>query len=191
LCDCHGLDQQSCAARPGCVARTCPDCNGGQVFSSCANPGDPPSVCTQQCPAGCRGNADCTNGELCVAPGASLGCGACAVPQMTCASDGECGSGQICDVAQCTCNGAKSCVPGCAGTACPVGQVCGNSNRCLPQPCTGTTPGECPPFFRCNLAGSSPFCGRIPCTVDADCGGGFCVDAQCYGTLGMCAVPPA
>src|SRR5262249_29149195 len=123
-CSCHGLDESSCSARPSCTTNYCVGCDGAQRFSGCTGPGEAPPVCNDHC--GCHGNSDC-NGELCVVPGGSAGCGACQFPQ-SCTKDTECNAGYICDYVPCSCGGNKNdkgCVPSCASTGCAEGQTCG------------------------------------------------------------------
>jgi hypothetical protein len=187
LCDCSGLPESVCVSEEkslGCVPNYCPDCNGGQTFEGCSNPGGAGWACPNSCAQKtCHNDADCmSGGQFCLAPGAPLCGGACL--DQPCTTDGDCGSGTVCDFAPCSCsNSGKTCVPGCAQNGCPEGQFCGQSNHCLAQFCGMTV--DCPPQFEC----SSNQCQRKLCDGDSMCPGGYCVDNQCYSSMGTCATP--
>src|SRR5262249_41180739 len=138
----------------------------------------------------CRSDNDCMmQFQTCFAPGESVGCGACMVPQHPCQADAECtaqGPTAICDIGLCSCMGEKDCIAGCASdTACPEGATCGADPPCQARTCT--TPGDCPANFAC----TSNRCVRLTCTTDAACGGGVCVQGQCYSSFGFCSAQPA
>jgi hypothetical protein len=190
FCGCEGLSELQClAADPsmGCTATYCPDCDGKlTIWNSCGGPTSGAPFCPPpSCPGRCRAESDCAmTGGFCYAPGEPLGCGICMQPPP-CMSDAECGLGDICAIAPCTCTGESSCTPGCSSTGCPEGQTCGSSNHCIPLTC-----GQCPPHFLCGPT-SSGACVRQTCNADFDCGFGFCVKGECYDALGMCTFPPA
>lgn len=197
VCQCHGLDEKSClaaGATAACTPYYCPGCNGGQgAYGGCLGPTEKAGVCPGvPCPAGCRGSSDCSVGRICVAPGASPGCGVCQ-PGPSCSVDGDCGSGRVCELAPCSCSGSgRSCAPACTAGGCHAGESCGGDGHCAPTPCSSTA--QCPADFECVFppGPGSPHCQRRACTVDVDCGnGGYCVDQACYGALGACSLPPA
>jgi hypothetical protein len=193
-CNCNGLDEQSCIAAEssrGCTPGYCAACNGVKQFVQCLGPNQGPIVCEPPaCPPTCHEAKNCPNGEECVAPGASPGCGVCRIDPV-CNVDTDCGSGQVCDVAPCVCNNnGRICIQACQSAKdCGAGDACTNGH-CVPLPCSNTT--QCPPYFDCVVPPTSaaPQCQRRACSIDSECSGGFCVDGACYGALGMCTFPP-
>jgi hypothetical protein len=140
----------------------------------------------------CHTPADCPNGEMCLAPGEKLPCGMCFEPENTCAADPDCPEGTVCELVTggCTCYAATQCVPACnlpASTACPVGQACADSGRCVDQPCSADA--DCPWLFAC-VGVQAPVCARKACFLDDECGGGRCVEGACHEQLGSCVFPP-
>lgn len=140
-------------------------------------------------PGQCRSDADCNpaSAESCFPPGASPGCGACLIPDMVCADDTACTNpGEICEPAQCACNGEKTCVPGCAdASTCAVGQAC-EALRCVAKPCAGAA--DCPDNFDCAAGASGMRCARRACMNDAGCDG-TCVLGSCHDMPGTCSPP--
>ena len=136
----------------------------------------------------CRSDQDCasTPARLCLAPGQPPPCGICVQP-IACNIDSDCagnqlGAAMICDTATCTCDTAKSCVPGCSGDGdCANWQSCGLDHRCVGRSCGGGD--TCPANFVC---GSDSRCTRKPCSSDGDCHGA-CVKGACYDSPGACA----
>lgn len=194
---CDGLDEQSCVAGEttlGCTPEYCPACDGGHTFVGCFGPGEAHGVdcAAPVCNTGCHSANECSSNQECLPPGASPGCGACR-QGTDCTSDAACPSGQVCDVAECSCSATgKTCVPSCATTGCAVGESCGADGHCAPTPCASSA--QCPVDFDCVLppAGGGARCERRGCTVDGDCvPGNYCVDGGCYGALGMCSYPAA
>jgi hypothetical protein len=187
ICDCTKLSETSCIAEHaslGCIANYCPDCNGGKSFVSCSNPGGGGTACPIACAMmTCHVDTDCKSaGQFCLAPGAPLCGGACRT--QSCAGDGSCTAGDVCDFDPCACtNSGMVCVPGCSTAGCAEGQMCAQTNHCIAQFCS--TPSDCPAQFEC----SSNQCQRKLCNDDTMCPGGFCVKNQCYSTLGTCATP--
>jgi len=189
---CNGLDEKSCLAAKatlGCTATYCPDCHGSQTFSGCLGPNQGQGACPA-CPANTgRSSTDCTGGQLCVTPGGSAGCGVCTVSD--CTTDANCSPGLVCEPTPCACDGSgHTCTSGCQSpTDCREGQTCSN-HHCVPLTCTSTA--QCPKYFECVAPQGSngTQCARIACIGDGDCGGGYCIDGECYATLGICEYPP-
>jgi hypothetical protein len=182
-CSCDNLDENSCSARSNCTTNYCVGCDGVQRFSGCTGPGETAPACSNSCD--CRSGSDC-NGEICVVPGGSAGCGVCQFPQ-SCLKDSDCSAGTVCDTAACSCTGGKACVPACTSGSCSVGETCGSDGHCAAQACS--SPAQCPAFFDCVLLNGSSRCERRACTGDSGCNGGYCVDGGCYGSLGSCQWP--
>lgn len=139
---------------------------------------------------GCHTMSDCDGTGMCVAPGQSLGCGACMMPESSCANDAACQATNptsICKqstIDDCLCESAMICKPGCASDAsCATGEFCDADMHCKPKTCAADA--GCPPNFTC-AAGA---CKRSACVSDENCDG-FCVMSQCYATLGWCGWPP-
>jgi hypothetical protein len=104
----------------------------------------------------------------------------------TCASDADCaaqGAGLICQPGVCVCAGQMVCVPGCASdNDCALGEQCApTQHRCVPATCARDA--DCPPDFQCANG-----CHRRTCASDAACDG-YCVEGQCYASLGTCEFP--
>lgn len=185
VCDCTGLDEASCVANEkalGCFPFYCgaTDCSGAQAFITCLGPGVSAPACpvTSGCPGpGCRDNSDCTNG-ICQAPGSGpTGCTNCATPG--CSSDSDCGQNEVCSYVGCC--GGYECTSRCTSDAqCGAGLVCDSGGHCGPIACSGD--GGCPAGFYC----ASGLCGLRSCSSDGDCDGDYCVDGECYTSLGEC-----
>jgi hypothetical protein len=147
---------------------------------------------------GCRSSAVCLSFERCVAPGGFGGCGSCQYLEDECSADADCaarGPGLICKVLPpppCPCSGVSvlACLSACAAdTDCAMGERCAETGHCAATPCAGA--GECPAHFACTGGSESErTCARRDCSLDADCGAGFCVLGLCYGQLGSCEAPP-
>ena len=187
---CDGLDEKSCIASEstlGCTPDYCPDCHGGQSYVGCSGPNEGTGACPALCPAGCESTSQCSNGQVCFAPGQPLCGGACMIPPP-CTSDGDCSNGQICDFPICSCNGSmKGCIPGCNSDGdCQEGQMCDGTHHCVALSCNFPA-HACPVGFDC-VNGQT--CIRRSCSSDSDCAGAFCVDGQCYSSLGMCSFLP-
>ena len=195
-CSCDGLSESECIASEstlGCTPNYCTDCEGGEIWNGCTGPNEGAPACPGVCPQmGCHDQSECSGGQECLAPGASAGCGICKQGDG-CTSDGDCAPGEICGFDPCVCTGnGMSCGPGCSQTGCPDGQVCNQTDHCADIPCSDTS--QCPTFFTCIFppGPGNPHCQRMGCGHDADCGaGGYCVQGQCYSTLGTCTFPPA
>ena len=133
---------------------------------------------------------------FCLAPGESVGCGACRTAADQCASDADCAPDggatagtKICTPpasAECYCYAIKRCLPGCrTNLACGVGQACNSSNTCEKTCVPGD--GTCAVDFACAASG---FCRRMSCASDSQCSGA-CVNGACYGSRGACQAPSA
>lgn len=188
---CASLGVEACRARTDCAADFCFLCTCTPRFEGCRGvneaPHDCPALgCLQ--PACCQTPQDCASiGGVCVAPGTPFsGCGVCNPQPGTCVTDADCGmgTGLICEPITCSCMGQRQCVAGCGpGAPCPQGTTCNaNTGRCQVIQCNGPT--DCPSTFFC----SSGVCLRKPCTVDGQCGDGFCVNHECYDGWGQCQV---
>ena len=141
-------------------------------------------------PGKCRSRSDCPvdSPDECLQPGGFPGCDPCLPHGMTCTADADCppdgGAPMICILVMCTCTTSMTCASGCTSDAsCPTGQVCGPTHRCAPQPCASAT--DCPVDFECSDGG----CQRLACSADAMCTG-YCVDGNCFETLGTCVGLP-
>jgi hypothetical protein len=104
----------------------------------------------------------------------------------TCHADSDCaaaGVDQVCEQVSCDLSIGMSCVPGCAGGAdCGEGETCSPAHHCVPSSCAG----GCPALFACDATST---CSRRKCSTDSDCPAhAFCVDLQCYGSLGQCGL---
>jgi hypothetical protein len=186
---CTGKNESTCKSTPACVADYCPK-GCVPVFVGCRSTTSPMPSCPEPGCTACRSRQDCPSTQplACVEPGEPL-CGGPACMLPPCNSDAFCqanggGSNMVCDFPTCDCHGMKVCIPGCSSPSdCVAGQTCSTSHHCVPIPC-----GACPTHFIC---GASGFCDRQPCTTDADCHGGFCVNSACYDSLGVCSPIPA
>jgi len=189
---CAGLDLATCRTTAGCVADLCYACTCQPSFMGCRGENDtpyacPPLGCAQ--PQCCGDDTTCTTPDTCLAPGQSVGCGACDSTTGDCLRDRECNvqAGEVCDPIPCSCTNEMHCVPGCmADTDCGTAEVCDTDlHRCRGKACTVDT--DCPANFGCDGTGA---CARKACTTDTDCDG-FCVDKQCYDAQGVCPPPAA
>jgi hypothetical protein len=146
----------------------------------------------------CASNAEC-GGEpsrlYCRPPGEPLGCAGCQIGKDQCVTDTDCASDggvtaghMICDLSPsslCYCAAIKICQVGCrANTDCMSGQACNSLHKCQSTCVPGG--GTCPVDTTCGTTG---FCQRSTCANDSQCSGA-CVGGGCYGSRGMCQVPP-
>jgi hypothetical protein len=124
--------------------------------------------------------------EICLEPGAPIGCGACFEVESSCAVDEDCagqGPTSICEPILCACTPATACALGCVNSEqCSPGEICGPTYRCEPKPCQGAA--DCPVDFTCD----GGECARKTCSLPADCKG-YCVNGACYDTPGSCVQP--
>jgi hypothetical protein len=137
----------------------------------------------------CWTSTDCTNSDVCAAPGQVI-CGGICLDTPTCTTDLDCATldaawkgPSICDPLVCGCPvGGKGCQVGCSGdTDCALGTSCGSDHRCAPTVCTSAS-GSCPVDFTCAASG---LCARKTCTLDTECSKA-CVLGACYGSPGTC-----
>jgi hypothetical protein len=129
------------------------------------------------------------SGLQCVAPGESLGGGACGRSPTLCLNDAQCAAktpNSICDPPVCTFPGEDGCRPGCTSDAgCPPGFGCGADHRCAGKPCTPDV--VCPVDEVC---ADNFGCVHKACTRDDQCSGA-CVKGECYDRPGRCTQTPS
>lgn len=129
----------------------------------------------------CRTTADCDESQFqgCFGPSGCQG-GCESLP--SCTEDSQCDAGTVCQgpmQGSCVMEGDLNCAPPCTSDgdcALPTQQCSGG--HCAPIPCD-----QCPPYLSC----TNGACAAKACTSDADCPGGYCVNATCMGTLGTCS----
>jgi hypothetical protein len=143
--------------------------------------------------AGCQGDGDCAEGEVCQD-------GACVRgEEPACVEDGDCEAGQICELvdgaAACVegcredgdCPGTMTCVEGaCAGgdcaqdTDCEAGQYCEEESATCFGGCRDDA--DCDPGESCLQVGlpdgPRQRCVETPCARDTDCDPGFYCDVE-------------
>jgi len=165
-------------------------------FTPTATPSATPTLASAGDP--CRRTEDCRRPELvCVEPGGFAGCGICRLEEDQCDIDADCtvqGDGLVCELqpmlgSDCLCHPTLLCIPGCGGDGdCEIGEQC-TASHCVPRKCTGSS--DCPRHFSCiQQPLNGHICRRSFCSSDADCEDGFCVDSDCYDSLGRCEVLP-
>lgn len=129
----------------------------------------------------------CVTGEFCV----DDGCGEhCQASGSRCGSASDCGSGATCSDGHCVRSGACVDSRDCAlGFACESGVCQDRRIGCTLADLVDT----CPFNYTCNALYGAPFCERElrPCTTDASCSLGRCVDVDGDGDkecarLGFC-----
>ena len=188
---CADLDAESCRNTPACTLDICFTCSCAPSYVGCRGLTEPPHACPEvACPTPicCDDQADCSGaGFSCAGPNDAPGCGACNNDPGSCTTDADCGgpvNGMICEAIRCSCDGARTCVPGCtADSECGTGETCSPStHRCTARACSSTA--GCPPDFTC----TDGACARTPCTDDSVCDG-FCVNGFCEASLGECRPP--
>lgn len=145
----------------------------------------------------CRTSAECERGEPCVPPGTPRACGICMPTPHECTSSADCAAGDVCvhEPVPCTCDGdlGTFCRPACTVDSCDEGERCGSDGLCAPIHCSEGY--ACSDNTRCETT-STPAgpidahgCWRLPCTGDAECDCGACVEAYCYDGPGLCQPP--
>lgn len=167
----------------------CANLDGMFLLLLLACPSAPPTDDTGEAvfPA-CRDDADCTDGSSCFAPGA-CNVGDYEDPVDECIPGSPCSDGSVCQwvPAECGVDTWYQCVDSCASRGCDEGWQCDvGTGLCSPWSCAdGYT---CPEHTSCDPGADEGDhgCVRDSCAVDADCGGGFCVGARCYDSLGSC-----
>jgi hypothetical protein len=206
---CHGLDEQTCTATPGCVAEHCPGCNGQQTYEGCGNPGDPVACPGITCPAcqglneqQCMADTNCSPGYCpdCNGHNAYVGCFLpnqphdCAQPppnchqcsgltEAACVADTACRA-NYCD--QCGAHNFVSCTdptappPPCPAIPCPA--------------CTGLDEASCSANAGCHPVYNDPntcACAPLGCCIQfSHCAVG--ANADCVAPQGapMCGMAP-
>jgi|GEM_PF-1557895 len=168
VCECFG-GAWGCHSTDFCLIPGCPD--------------DTP-------PEGqCRTEGDCQDGASCRDADQPMPCGICRHPETACGDDAACQPGEVCEQIVpprlCLCEATALCVPACtAETGCPVGQAC-VAGHCAAATCASEI--SCPTFFTCDVGTGA--CSRQPCTSDAECGPGHCVNERCFAEFGSCQLP--
>jgi hypothetical protein len=149
----------------------------------------PPAATTDDC----RDDDDCepSHGGTCWAPGDTAGHHFGGTCPMDCASDPDCAPGDVC-VPFNEPFGCHQCIPACTETSCPAWEACGDDGHCRPALCE-TDGYPCAPGSHCAAPGDTTFdshhCTLAPCTADADCGCGACVEGFCALGPGRCDLP--
>jgi hypothetical protein len=158
------------------------------LASSCGGPaggsGLPPdaSVDSSANSAGCRSTTDCiaSFGSACKGSYDVWSCGPCLSDgPASCTADSDCAAGKVCQdtgIARCG-RGPLVCAAACM-----------NDSQCLPTyictvgHCQLRSCAQCLPQFGCTDTG----CVLLSCQSDAECPGGYCVNATCQPSLGAC-----
>ena len=146
-------------------------------------------------PNSCGAEQACKNGQMCIAPGQSIGCGMCMKVENACEANSACEKDYVCKPQKCACGGESTCQPGCtvAGSEkCPLGTFCAPTGACVADVCLVVNPPgadkNCPANFVCENPGN-PKCQRKKCQNSAECAGA-CVGGLCYDKAGFCSYPP-
>lgn len=162
------------------------------VMQMCSGDDDTPTP--SPTPAeGCHNSNDCPNGQMCFGPGESIGCGMCYEPENTCETSETCGEGQVCGLSEaaCLCSGPTYvCMERCTADSCGDGKFCSDAGTCEYTQCA-TGDYKCPAYTTCTPGAAQNGCVRWSCDTDKQCDGGFCVNNQCYESLGFCSYLPA
>jgi Cys-rich repeat protein len=212
--DCEHLDEDGCAARPDCrgvygsACDAAGNCTPDRAFRCERVESCQPVACRIHCengyrrdpatgcelcecnppePSGCRADADCADGEVCLltttscTPGTrcpAVTAGVCA-PKGSCLSDADCADGEGCVFLMWDCAPGSDCWQGswgtCDGSApacrtdadCGRGEYCDAVRGCQPEPVSCTRDSECRVGQVCRI-----FCGTPPVS-------GVCIDAIC------------
>ncbi len=143
----------------------------------------------------CRDHPDCGDtGESCFTEDDPW-CGTCEDPEITCTTADDCADGEVCEpeLLQCPCTAADTswtCVPRCTADSCAAGERCDeDSGLCALVHCSEG--GGCSePFHSCVAEAAGTGCVRDACTVDTDCGEGWCVRGACFPEPGFCSTGP-
>ena len=168
-----GCDHGTCQQRQdGCTDNS--QCATGEV---CAYDDTIECTGTRHCERGCLQNADCLGGICQLADCGPCCPGWCAVPPAGCTDDSLCPDGYVCEPGP-SCQGPKTCVPGCrvGGKPCPRGQGC-QAQACLTCPCPDLCEGPEPV---CPM--SQPSCdSALDCTWwQESCVEGCCLKCPLY-----------
>lgn len=158
----------------------------------------------------CRSTANCAGVESCYATMPTAGCRPNLQPQE-CGNGTNCPAGSVCSTGDCD---SHTCVPECTAASCTGTNTCSNG-LCVPKTCDMTGAAACEPGTVCDpgSAGASVIgcvpvhcsetdpcdknqdcvatqpgrgCVTRPCTTDANCDCGYCVNSQCQAMLGFC-----
>lgn len=134
------------------------------------NPGNPP-ISSEPGVIPCLLDSHCYPGQACVA-GKCTHSPTCGIPATMCNKAADCGAGRDCLEGKCHAT--------CAGSGCPIGQVC-SSGLCIDTPnrfdCVFDY--QCGAASRCINRVCHPLCG-----VDAQCGKGeFCDSGVCRADI--------
>ena len=172
-CACDGRCYPAdCLGDGDCSANTFCNSNGEcQAKTGCGSDQDCPcsELCgaTASCVPGCKGDADCCDGQFCKD-------GSCFEP-IGCKGDTDCPKGSYCET-------DGTCVAFCkVNEDCPAGSVCGDNGFCY-QSCSAAK--ACPSENM--ICGEDGFCYLLEgCVTDADCEEGeLCgSDYNCYANV--------
>jgi hypothetical protein len=175
---CNSLDETTCKTRSDCTPVYCPDCKGGQFFTSCVGPeggGECPPSCPPDCSTlsetTCKGRSDCHPGYCsscsgsqvftqCLDPNEAVACPGYPCPAMPASCDG---------LNEASCKAT----PGCGPKYCPNCKGGATFSFCV-------GPGE--------LASGCP---ALPCPAPAPCASvtmQAACDARsdCHSVFGWC-----
>jgi hypothetical protein len=163
------------------TGRVCvPGPSGGCV---CPGPNGPSTVCVAKCTA-----TSCTSAEIC-----NDATGHCQV--RLCTAGYACATGYVCATTRTDADPHGCAIARCAtdGFTCPEGFTCTGTvgNGCAAVSCVGGA-YKCPVNTDCKAGSSSlHLCERRPCTSDAACDCGACIQGHCEDHLWVCSYPAA
>jgi len=143
----------------------------------------------------CRQDADCSGPEERCFTEDDDWCGTCQDAVIECETKGDCDPGEVCSpeavVCPCDLDTSWICEPACTEDSCAEGERCDlDSGLCETVHCTDGATCDVP-HFSCVADAPGSGCVRDACTVDSDCGDGWCVRDQCFDTPGFCSKAPA
>ena len=169
------------------VCRTKSDCSDLGVLWSCFGPYQPLLFGpVKQLGAVCTSNSQCGLGSVCrTSSSADAGGGSSGLvcTDAACTDDSQCSNGQVCRNDPTMRPGELApdgvvCSPPCTSDFdCSPTNQCDSAGHCRARSCAG-----CPSFFSC----TSGTCIIPSCSTDSDCPGGYCINASCAGSLGVC-----
>ncbi len=202
------------AGPPSC--RTQADCkNGGQCMENAPTGAGLCGACFPTVRE-CSSDEACGADRVCVTeptePCQCMGPDTRCLPKCTadsCLATQVCGADGHCAPRSCeqgySCPSGTVCAPerasghGCAPARCDLnemtcadGEVCDPTSALPESHCRAKRCSEgavCPKNLRCG--GANDYCERLPCTADADCDCGACIQGTCRDRLFLCVQLPA